>query len=133
MRRSILCGLAVLVVASCGNQPNVLRPVDPRIEVCGMGTGVKIGAGAKADLSQVLSDGKGEFSASAEREVRNILIEDLKDKLTGDQIIKVLEIYSNCLRDEASLKGGNITQNANVNGNGKVIQLRDNHAPINVN
>ena len=136
MRKSVLCSLAVLVLASCGNQPNVLRPVDPRIEVCGISTGVKVSAGAKADLSRMLSEGKGELSASAEREVKNILIEALKDKLTGKEIIQFQENYFACLRDQGIiLKNANskVIQNITLSDNSTVIPVGINHAPIHVN
>lgn len=98
--------IAGLGLAACQPDPgddrqSLIRPVDPRIEICSAGSTVTLSATAKADLSDLLRSGNGEITAETEREVRTILSDNAGGALTGDDLVRALDTYTACLRDEA--------------------------------
>jgi hypothetical protein len=95
-----------LALAACQSDPgdtrqSLIRPVDPRIETCSAGSTVTLSAKAKADLSDLLRSGNGEMTIETEREVRTILTDNAGGALTGDDLVRALDTYTACLRDEA--------------------------------
>lgn len=95
-----------LTLAACQSDPgddrqSLIRPVDPRIEICSAGSTVTLSATAKADLSHLLRTGNGEITGETERKVRTILTDNAGGALTGDALVRALDTYTACLRDEA--------------------------------
>ncbi len=95
-----------LTLAACQSDPgddrqSLIRPVDPRIEICSAGSTVTLSATAKADLSELLRTGNGEITTQTERQVRTILTDNAGGALSGDALNRALDTYTACLRDEA--------------------------------
>ncbi len=98
---SLFC--VMMLLAGCPGIPRESSSglsVDPRVEVCSLGTKVSLSTNAKASISKIL-EGEAALDGSVSREIETIFSKAGADQLSQENLVKAQQQFYDCLASES--------------------------------